>query len=208
MIRASLRQWNDPILRERALEVEITDLPALRRLLSDMKYAMNRGAIDPCGGAKINGCGLAAPQIGVPLRVIILLPAIGRPLITLINPVITEQSEKLITADEGCLSYSGVCAPVERRESITISHLDFNATAQQMVTDQANRSIRLMGAGARIAQHEINHLDGVCKVGDSWRKALSKIAQPVPPSLAPTAPRAAHPNLSPRQRTITVGVHR
>jgi len=90
------------------------------------------------------GLGLAAPQVGVPLRVAV----VGE--LTLINPVI-ESGAGEATEPEGCLSLPGLIAPVSRRTQIT-----FAATSEA----GERYSLEVFGERARAVQHELDHLDG------------------------------------------------
>lgn len=96
-----------------------------------------------------DGVGLAAPQVGVSLRVVVI--DIGEGLIELINPVITGY-DKLETGTEGCLSVPGVFGEVERFAEVTVEALNRNG-----------KKIVIQGTGllARALQHEIDHLNGV-----------------------------------------------
>jgi peptide deformylase len=99
------------------------------------------------------GIGLAAPQIGVPLRIFVIDLSVGRDpsgLITLINPVFVTR-EGLQLEDEGCLSVPGFTATVQRPARAIVKGLDRDGREQQ-----------LEGTGllARAFQHEMDHLDG------------------------------------------------
>ena len=127
------------VLRTPAREVTRFD-GALRALLDDMADSMY--------GAQ--GVGLAAPQIGVPLRVVLLgLP--GQPPFPLINPEVVErEGERELT--EGCLSVPGYRAPVLRSESVRVR-----------ARDPQGREIEISAAGDLLAhalEHEIDHING------------------------------------------------
>lgn len=101
--------------------------------------------------------GLAAPQIGASLRIVTIdVTADGskkdQNLEVFINPVIEERSETVVPGREGCWSCSNVCGNVDRAESVTITALDRNGKPF---------SKKLVGFVARIAQHEVDHLDGI-----------------------------------------------
>ena len=100
------------------------------------------------------GIGLAAPQVGVGLRLTIVdLMANEKPdPITLINPEVLARSEKLATREEGCLSLPGQYADVIRPALVTVRYTD---------ADGAKRQIEAEGLLAACLQHEIDHLDGV-----------------------------------------------
>ena len=137
---AQIRQWPDPVLKLHAEEVEEFD-DDLRRLVERMQALM----IDA------NGIGLAGNQAGVLRRVFVFRPDDEEPR-TAVNPVIVERSEELATDDEGCLSLQGVLVPVERPVAVTLEAQD---------VDGASYRLELEGLSARVAQHELDHLDGV-----------------------------------------------
>ncbi|HEV2283729.1 MAG TPA: peptide deformylase, partial [bacterium] len=126
------------VLRRRSRAVPRVDA-AIRRLIADMAVTMRHA----------EGVGLAAVQIGVPLRVI--LADTGRGLLALVNPRLRRRSGAAV-ADEGCLSVPGVVAPVRRALRITVDGT--LVTGQQV-------GLRATGYVARILQHEIDHLNGV-----------------------------------------------
>ncbi len=136
----SVRKYGDAGLRRRAEPVrEVT--AEIRRLADDMIDTMYDEA----------GIGLAAPQIGVSLRLMVVGDERGRNPRALVNPVITEQGGA-ITAEEGCLSIPGIFADVTRAEWVQVEAHDLEG---QPV------SIRARGFHARVFQHEMDHLDGV-----------------------------------------------
>jgi peptide deformylase len=106
------------------------------------------------------GIGLAAPQIGLPERIIVVDIGDdadgggeqGKELVELINPVITEESDEFITVEEGCLSVIDFRADVTRPGHIVISG---------WTRDQKEISIEAEGLLAVCLQHEIDHLDGM-----------------------------------------------
>jgi peptide deformylase len=100
------------------------------------------------------GIGLAAPQVGVGLRVAVvdLMPDEKPAPITLVNPEIVAVSEELATREEGCLSLPGQYADVTRPARVKIRYLD---------REGARQEIEAEGLLAACLQHEIDHLDGV-----------------------------------------------
>lgn len=135
-----IRQTGDQALREMAKEVkEIT--PQLQTLLADMAETMY----------SVQGVGLAAPQVGISKRVIVVDVRDEHGLLKLVNPKVTsrEGREKDI---EGCLSFPGLAGEVERDYQITLRAFD-----------QEGKTVELCARGllARALQHEIDHLDGV-----------------------------------------------
>lgn len=102
-----------------------------------------------------NGVGLAASQVGQLWRVILVRDTI------MINPVISWRSKKERTAQEGCLSFPSIYIDVRRPREVKIEYEDEERVA---------RMVHLQGLEARIACHEMDHLDGICLVGDEWEK--------------------------------------
>ena len=149
MIREVLRM-GDPRLLARCAPVERFGSPELAALLADMHDTM----------AHMNGAGLAAPQIGVSLRVVIFgvdgnprYPEIEEvPQTVLINPEIQPLSEELEEGWEGCLSVPNMFGIVERHEKVTVEAYNENG-----------KKFRRDGAGllAEIFQHETDHLKGL-----------------------------------------------
>lgn len=136
--------WNHPVLSEVCKPVKSPEnIPLIVR---GMIQAMTRTKI---------GVGLAAPQIGILQRIIVIAPN-GFPK-AMINPEIVESSVHTNTAKEGCLSYPGKYVMVERPNLIYVTYRDWkwNLIEREMFTDFA----------ARIICHEVDHLDGICKVG-------------------------------------------
>jgi peptide deformylase len=134
----------DPMLKARARPVTAEDMPHVRDLLPRMFATMYRAP----------GIGLAAPQVGVGLRLTIvdlMLEEKPDP-ITLINPEVVARSDILATREEGCLSLPGQYADVTRPARVTVGYTD---------ADGAKRQIEAEGLLAACLQHEIDHLDGV-----------------------------------------------
>ena len=149
MIRDVLRM-GDPRLWQVSRPVEAFGTAELADLLTDMRDTM----------AHLNGAGLAAPQIGVQLRVVIFgvksnprYPGIDDvPDTVLINPVLTPLSEDVEEGWEGCLSVPGMRGWVPRFQKLKYSGFD----------EQGRRFEReVEGFHARVVQHEVDHLDGV-----------------------------------------------
>jgi peptide deformylase len=138
---AQIRQYPDPVLRMKAREVESFD-DDLRRLVERMTGLMQDA----------NGVGLAGTQVGVLRRVFVLQAQPEDEPRALVNPKIVDQSEETLTEDEGCLSLSGVTIPVERPLRVTIE-----------AKDETGEDVRLEleEHAARVAQHELDHLDGM-----------------------------------------------
>jgi len=141
MIRPILRYGERP-LHHAASDVATID-DDVHRLIDDM--------IETMYGAP--GVGLAAPQIGVPLRLFVVDVSVGREsgeLVTLVNPVFVER-EGMQIEEEGCLSVPGFNATVVRPARAVVRGLDRNGTEQ---------TIEGRDLLARAFQHEMDHLDG------------------------------------------------
>ena len=136
---AQIRQYPDSVLRLRANEVERFDAD-LERLAERLTRLMQDAS----------GVGLAATQAGVLQRVFVFQPE-EEPPRTVVNPRIVERSDESAVEDEGCLSLQGVNVPVERDLSIVLVARD---------TSGQELRLELEGLGARVAQHELDHLDG------------------------------------------------
>ena len=133
-----IRREGDPVLRQRAKPVKKTG-PSVKSLLTAMAETMYAN----------HGAGLAAPQVGVSKRAIVV--DIGEGLIEMVNPEIVSQDGS-ITAWEGCLSFPGIVGEVSRAEKVVVSGLG---------RDGRPRWISAEGFLARALQHEIDHLDGI-----------------------------------------------
>jgi peptide deformylase len=149
MIRPVLRM-GDPRLLEKSLPIQKFDSPELKALLQDMRDTM----------AHLNGAGLAAPQIGVLLRVVIFgvhanprYPDVEEvPDTILINPKLTPLSEEMEEAWEGCLSVPGMRGWVPRYQHLMYTGFDEHGTPFKR---------EVHGFHARVVQHEVDHLDGI-----------------------------------------------
>lgn len=128
----------DPILRKASRPVEKFD-ERLWTLLDDMAETLG----------SVNGVGLAAPQVGVLRRVVII--DVGEGLIELINPQIVRTTSKMIEAGEGCLSSPGEYGIVARPEKVKVKAQDRHGNFYDMNGE---------GLLARAFCHEIDHLDG------------------------------------------------
>jgi peptide deformylase len=134
----------DPALRARARDAGPADERRMRDLLPRMYATMYRAP----------GIGLAAPQVGVGLRVAVvdLMPDDKPAPLTLVNPEIVAQSDEQATREEGCLSLPGQYADVTRPARVKIRYLDQQGAKQEIEAE---------GLLAACLQHEIDHLDGV-----------------------------------------------
>ena len=135
-----IRNEQDEILRKKSREVEVVD-DKIRELLNDMVDTMH----------KYNGVGLAAVQVGVLKRVIVIDLYDDKGIYKLINPVIVKEKGEQ-ECEEGCLSFPNKYAQVVRPMEVTVEALDENG-----------KKIRVKGKGllAQALAHEIDHLNGV-----------------------------------------------
>jgi peptide deformylase len=146
----TVRKMGDSVLLQRAAEVDQFDTPELHALIQDMHDTMEA----------MDGAGIAAPQIGVSLRVVIF--GVGKnprypdaeqvPYTVLINPKLTPLGSEMEDGWEGCLSVPGLRGIVPRHARLHYTGLD-----------QYGKVIDRIASGfhARVVQHECDHLDGI-----------------------------------------------
>ena len=141
--------YGQPVLRKETEEID-ADYPKLKEIISDMWDTL----------ARSHGVGLAAPQVGLPIRLAIIdldcisedEPQYAGYKHTFINPYIEEVDEsEMETQEEGCLSLPGLSEKVTRPKRIRVSYLDENFQEHDEWVD---------GFLARVMQHEFDHLDG------------------------------------------------
>jgi peptide deformylase len=158
---AQIRQYPDPVLRLEAQEVQEFD-DDLAQLVDRMKRLM----------LDARGVGLAANQVGVLRRVFVIQAAEDEEPRALVNPVIVDRSDEIEADDEGCLSMQGVVVGVERPVRVRIEAL--TAEGESLELD-------FEGLPARVAQHELDHLDGVLildrTTDEDRREALAVLRQ-------------------------------
>ena len=142
MIR-EIRLFGDPVLREPAEPVAAID-DRVRALVADLVETMYEA----------DGVGLAAPQVGIGLRVIVVdtREEEGSGALALINPRIADASAETDKVEEGCLSIPGIAEIVERPARVVVEALDPDGEPVRIEAD---------GLSARALQHEVDHLDGV-----------------------------------------------
>ena len=148
-----IKEYGDPILREKALLVEEITSDILN-LIKDMAESMYASS----------GVGLAAPQVGVSKR-IITIDEDEEKLLVLLNPEIIK-SEGEAVDEEGCLSLPGIYSEVERSSKVTVKALNENGDSIEITKE---------GLTARALQHEIDHLNGILfidKIGRMERQIL------------------------------------
>ena len=158
-------------LRNENADADLQDKEGLTKLIADMEETLKAA----------DGCGLAAPQVGVNLNVVIVD---GRDLSetyeylhdfyrVMINPVVLEESEEVCEYSEGCLSVPGIYAEVTRPSKIKVRY--FNEKFEEVV-EEFDRF------GCRMVQHELSHLDGnlfVDNVSPIRRKMIARKLQAI-----------------------------
>ena len=153
-----VRKYGDPILRGRADPIPAVT-PEIKGLIADMTETMYHQV----------GIGLAAPQVGIPLRLIVVDENKGGGVRPLINPAITGRRGS-VEGEEGCLSIPGIFAPVVRAEWIRVSALD---------GDGSPLDFEASGLLARVIQHEIDHLDGILFIDQLDKVARDRIKRKI-----------------------------
>ena len=148
-------QKGDPVLRQKATPVAISEItsPRIQQVLTDMKKAL---------ASQEDGVALAAPQIGIPLRIFVVAGfALTAELkknenppedLVFINPVISKLSKEKVELEEGCLSVRHVYGKTIRSTKVTVK-----------AYNEKGESFQRGGGGllAQIFQHETDHLDGI-----------------------------------------------
>ena len=166
-------QVGHPVLRQRAKELSLVELasPRIQKLIEDMRDTMRAAP----------GVGLAAPQIGESLQLVVIedppelhtkltpeqLAARERasvPFHVLVNPVLTIRTEEMVSAFEGCLSFSPFSMVVPRARKVRVEALD----------EHGQRVVKVAtGWYARILQHEVDHLRGVVCIDRAETRTLT-----------------------------------
>ena len=158
-------------LRNENVDVDLQDREGLEKLIADMKDTLKVA----------DGCGLAAPQVGINKRVVIVdgsdltetydyLKDFRR---VMINPVVLEESDETCDFSEGCLSVPGVYAEVTRPSKIKVEYYNENL---EKVVEEFDRF------GCRMVQHELSHLEGnlfVDNVSPIRRKMIARKLQAI-----------------------------
>jgi peptide deformylase len=159
---AQVRQYGDPVLRMRAHEVTSFD-EDLQRLATRMKQLMRDA----------RGVGLAATQVGILQRVFVFQKG-EDDVVAVVNPTLVDLSDETEIEDEGCLSIQGVTMPVERHLRVSLEGKDEEGNDVRL---------ELEGHPARVAQHELDHLDGALildRTTDEARKEALAVLRPRP----------------------------
>lgn len=147
-----VKLYGNPALRKKCPEIEEVD-GKIRKLLDNMAETMYHN----------KGIGLAAPQVGILKRAIVV--DVGEGLTALVNPKILWRQGKA-TAPEGCLSLPGIFLEIKRSQEVIVEGIDKNGETKQ---------IGAAGLYARALQHEIDHLNGVLITDHISRKKLKSI---------------------------------
>jgi peptide deformylase len=149
----------DPVLRRKTKRVTTID-KSVKKLIADMRETMH---------AEPGRVGLAAPQVGVSLRVtVICLPGEGEKDIILINPEIVRRKGQRVVS-EGCLSIPGYVGELVRAESVTAKGLDL-----------AGRPVRIKAEGllSQALEHEVDHLNGMLYIDRMENMDMLRKIQP------------------------------
>ena len=141
--------YGSEILRNQNVDADLTDKEGLASFIADMKDTLKDA----------DGCGLAAPQIGVTSRVLVVdgtgmvedMPYLKDFKRVMINPVILEESDQKCDYSEGCLSVPNIYYDVTRPKAIKVEYYDENLERKVEEFDKFD---------ARMVQHEMSHLDG------------------------------------------------
>ena len=147
-------------LRQKSIRVDVVD-GEIQKLMDDMLETMYAAP----------GIGLAAIQVGIPKRVIVLdLSRKDEPKkpMYFVNPEILNKSENNSTYEEGCLSVPGQFAEIDRPEKCHVKYLDYNGKSQE---------IKAEGMLATCIQHEIDHLEGILFIDYLSKLKRSMIAK-------------------------------
>jgi peptide deformylase len=136
-----IKKFNEPVLREKCAPVEKVDQET-RMLMENMAFTMQKN----------KGIGLAAPQVGISKRIIIVVDMENRQVLALANPKILNKSQTTEIEEEGCLSFPNIFIKIKRALEVEVEALDIN-----------NEKVRFKVRGflAREFQHEIDHLNGI-----------------------------------------------
>jgi len=135
---------DNPILRKKSVEIKKID-SVLKKFAKDMKMTM----------IEKDGLGLAAPQVGSNIRMVIVTlnsKSDHETVTTMVNPVILKHGDEIVGAEEGCLSLPGLWMKVERFKNVVVEFMDLEGEKHVLKLENLN---------ARVIQHEVDHLDGV-----------------------------------------------
>jgi peptide deformylase len=142
-----IRQLGDPVLRARCQPVERPASAAVRLVADDLRDTLK-------AAKKQYGMGraLAAPQIGAPVRVVVVDVEGAKQRMTMVNPEVTDVGSEDFEVWDDCFSFPDLLVRVNRAYRITVSYLDLRGKPH---------SLECVGPMAELLQHEIDHLDGI-----------------------------------------------
>lgn len=132
---------NDPILKQKMERFDFSDPPMDPH---EIAHILAQTMI------KNDGLGLAANQVGLPYRV---FAVVGNPILCCFNPIIVDVSEDQLMMEEGCLSYPNLFVKIKRPQVIRIRYTR---------PDGVTTTEQYQDLTARVMQHELDHLDGIC----------------------------------------------
>jgi peptide deformylase len=154
-ILSKIKKWDDPVLKETCSPVDPTE--DIKAIVKEMKSVLMLSG---------TGLGLAASQIGYAKRIFVTRPTITSSKVTVfVNATIVSESKEREKRGEGCLSYPGVVAVIDRPANIKVSWEDENFKVHED---------RFKGLDACVICHEHDHTLGICLVGDAYRESLKK----------------------------------
>jgi peptide deformylase len=156
MASLKVARMGHPVLRKPSDPVPLEEIgtPAFQQFCADLLETMY----------EYEGTGLAAPQVHVSKRVVVLVIDDDTGPMFLVNPVVTPKGKKKLSGYEGCLSVPNMRGKVDRHEHIRVVALD--RTGARLVFEA-------FGWAARVVQHECDHLDGVLYVDRADPKSLA-----------------------------------
>ncbi|HJQ67137.1 MAG TPA: peptide deformylase [Gemmatimonadales bacterium] len=147
MAERHIRRLGDPVLRARCQRVERPASAAVRLVADDLRDTL-KAAKQKYG----MGRALAAPQIGAPVRVVVVDIEGAKQRITLVNPEVTDVGSEDFEVWDDCFSFPDLLVRVNRAYRITVSYLDLRGKPHTLECE---------GPMAELLQHEIDHLDGI-----------------------------------------------
>jgi len=157
-----IEKFNSSVLRKKCEEIgEITD--EIKDIVVDMAQTMEKN----------QGIGLAAPQVGISKRIVVVQADWeGGRILALVNPKIIKRSQEKQITEEGCLSFPGIFIKIKRAKSVTVKGLNIKGEEIEFKAD---------GIAATVFQHEIDHLNGTLFFQrlNFFKKILFKLKHPL-----------------------------
>ena len=137
-----IKKFKDPVLKKRCKKIRKIN-HKIKKIVVDMAQTMEKG----------QGVGLAAPQVGILKRIIVIKTDLrSQRILALINPKIVKRGREKEKGEEGCLSFPGIFLEIKRAKEVKVKAINING-------EKVN--LKAKGILARILQHEIDHLNGV-----------------------------------------------